>query len=95
MIAYVDARRRELPPSVMLDDLARLFPLDTWISELTYQDRSVTCAGESRRAAELIGRIEASDVFASPKFTSAITMSADGSAQRFELKLAVRPDARS
>ena len=95
LLAYVHVRQRELPPTAVLDDLAKLLPLDTWLSQLTLQNGSIICAGESLQADRLIGRVEASKVFMSPKFISAITMAADGSAERFELRLTIRPDGRS
>jgi general secretion pathway protein L len=89
-LAFLRARRDAPAPLWVLDRLTTLLPSDTWVSDLTLRGRDVEIVGFAPHAADLIGLIEGSPVFAQARFRSPITLLPDEHAERFDLTLAVK-----
>ncbi len=88
-LALLLRRQREMDPLTLLDELTKLVPDDTWISQLTVRGRGVELIGYSPRVRDLISRIQDHDIFYDPKFLSPITLSADGKGERFDVSFDV------
>ncbi len=89
-LAFLRTRRQESDSLGVLDNLTRLLPLDTWVSDLTLRGRTVEIIGNSPRATDLIGLIEGSQVFGRAQFRSPITLLPDGQIERFDLTFEVK-----
>jgi len=89
---FFEARRHEIPPLRIIEELTRLIPKDSWINQLSLRGRTIELTGFAPRATELIPRLEASALFEKPQFRSAITLSPDGRSERFSVALAIKPD---
>jgi general secretion pathway protein L len=81
----VQRRQQEMDPLMLLDELTKLVPDTMWISQLAVRGRNVELIGYAPRVADLISRIQNSDIFYDPKFRSAITMAPDGERERFDV----------
>jgi len=89
-LTFLRARRLEPLPLQVLDDLTRLLPLDSWVSDLTLRGRSVEIVGSAPHATDLIALIEGSPMFGRAQFRSPITLLPDGHAERFDLTFDVK-----
>ena len=80
---------RESTPLVsrILDDVTRLLPDDTWLSQLRLVENRLEVTGYSRDAAQLIGIFDESTRFAEPKFRSPVTRDQRSGVERFSLTL--------
>ncbi len=76
---FLPRQRRALTPAAIINEVARLLPDDSVLSDLTIdsdfsrEGASVVITGNSRRATDLIGLLAASNLFANPRFAAAIT----------------------
>ncbi len=75
-------------PSLMgiLDEVSRLLPDDTWVSDFRLQGGEITLTGQSRSASSLIGLIERSPVFANARFGSPVVRDPRTGAERFNIE---------
>jgi general secretion pathway protein L len=89
-LAFLQNRRDGVPPLRVLDELTKLIPEDSWVSQLVTRGRSIELTGYSPRASDLISRVENSTMFENPRFRSPITLAADGSGERFALAFEVK-----
>jgi len=89
-LAFLQSRRDGVPPLRMLDELTKLVPEDSWVSQLVVRGRSIELTGYSPRASDLISRVENSAMFENPRFRSPITLAPDGSGERFALAFDVK-----
>lgn len=64
---------RHTPVVLLLQDLTRRLPDNTWISRLTINDDGIQIHGESAAAAALIELMEESDYFEQARFRSPVT----------------------
>jgi len=71
-----------------LRELARVLPLDTWLTAYQYQDSTVTLSGVSESAASIQKLIEDSPVFRDAQVTSSITRDSYGK-DRFVIRATV------
>lgn len=92
-LQLLQARRTEATPLRIIADLTQSVPSDSWVNQLSLRGRSVEIMGYSPRAADLIARLEQSQLLANPRFRSAITMASDGRGERFHLSLELRQGA--
>ena len=88
--AGVQALLSAPPAPLILAELTRLLPDDTWLSSLQIQGGSIAMAGTSPRPAALIGLLDASPYFADARFRAAVTVGADGVRQHFDLTAKMR-----
>jgi general secretion pathway protein L len=90
LVSFFRRRRAEMPPLLLLDQLTKLVPTDTWLDRFSMQGRVVTVTGYGPRATDLIRRFESSSLFQHPKFRSPITLA--GSGERFDLSVEIAPE---
>lgn len=88
---FMQDRRKAPSPLQVLDELTRLVPEDSWVTQLALQGNAVDLAGYAPRATDLIPKLEASKVFESPRFRSPITLASDAKGERFHLTFMLRP----
>jgi general secretion pathway protein L len=69
----VDRKRAAAPVSVVLLELTRILPDDTWLTELQIQGDEVQIGGTARSAAALIGLLEQSHEFTGTTFRTPVT----------------------
>lgn len=66
-------------------------PDDTWLTDLTLQQRVLRLGGESHAAAQLIGRLAAVGLVADPAFAAPVTSDTDRHADIFAISAEIRP----
>jgi general secretion pathway protein L len=93
-LAFLQNRRDSVPPLRVLDELTKLVPEDSWVSQFVVRGRSIELTGYSPRASDLISRVENSAMFENPRFRSAITLAPDGSGERFALAFDIKAPER-
>jgi general secretion pathway protein L len=81
-------RKNKVPGKlVILHEITRLLPDNTWVSRLTLNDGNATLQGESFKASDLIEILEKSGYFQNVSFTSSITRNPVTSMERFEIHM--------
>lgn len=80
-------RRKEAQPMVLvlIDELSRILPDDTWLSRIDIAGREIQIQGQSASAAALIGLVEDSPLFENARFRSPVTQVARSDEERFHL----------
>ena len=79
-------RQRERPLTVLiLDELTRLVPDNTYLQRLQITQGAVRIQGVSSNAAALVQLIEASDYFSSVRFEAAVVRDARSQGERFSI----------
>ena len=73
------------PRVVVLDELTRRLPDETWLASLQIDGHDVRLTGYAPVAASLIGLLDASEYFGTPSFQSPVTQDARSGKQRFSL----------
>ncbi|MGE0415609.1 MAG: PilN domain-containing protein [Acetobacteraceae bacterium] len=89
IVTMLQQRQRELTALQLLDEVTRLVPPNSWISQLSVRGRQVEMVGFSPRVADIVTGIENHDIFWDPRFLSPITQSPDGKGQRFNLSFQI------
>lgn len=88
-------RKRAAPPMLrILDELTRIIPDDTWVSEVEVKEDSVKVSGYSAAASTLIALIDASPIFKTPGFRSPVTQDSRTRLERFTLSFKLEEPAR-
>ena len=88
--SYVASLRQDtILVSRILDDMTRLLPDDTWLSQLRLVENRLEITGYSKDAAKLIAVFDASLLFANPKFRSPVTRDQRSGVERFSMTLKV------
>jgi general secretion pathway protein L len=81
-------REQAVPLASILDELTRLVPDDSWISDLAIEGTEVSFSGISPSAAGLISTLDASPLFSGPTFTAPVTKSPDAQGgERFAIAM--------
>lgn len=89
--AFVMEKKALSPARVeVLDQLSRLLPDHTSLSELRISGLEIRVVGRSSSASNLIGLIGGSAMFANPKFRSPITQEQRSGLERFDLSFAIK-----
>ncbi|MBZ5522559.1 MAG: PilN domain-containing protein, partial [Acidobacteriia bacterium] len=84
-LALLARRQKEPSPLLLLNELTKLVPETMWVSQLSVRKRNVEIIGYSPRVADLVSRVDDSDMFYNLKFRSPITLSPDGKGERFDV----------
>ena len=69
----------------LLDEMTRIVPDGTWVSQLDIKGIEVQVQGQSPAAASLIGLLEDSESFSNPQFRSPVTQIPRSDLERFHL----------
>ncbi|MDH4108017.1 MAG: PilN domain-containing protein [Gammaproteobacteria bacterium] len=90
-------RKKESAPMVIriIDEMSRVVPDGTWISQINIEGGEVQLQGQSPAAASLIGLLEASSSFADPQFRSPVTQVPRSNLERFHLSAEWSPPGAS
>lgn len=92
--AHFLAARRGSPYLIrLLDELARILPDDAWLTSMEVKGNQITIAGASNDAAQLVGLIEASPMFANARFRGSVIAQGEGKGEHFELSFELRAPA--
>lgn len=91
-LVFLESKRKGASPLQVLNELTRLIPNDSWVTQLVMRGRSVEVIGYSPRATDLIVRVEGSALFEKPQFRSPITLSPDGREERFDLTFDIKAE---
>ena len=82
-------KQTERPLIAILNTLTGLVPDGIFLNALDYEDKTVTLTGRGNGASEVIGRLEASDVFAAAAFSSATQRDPNSEAETFTISAAI------
>lgn len=82
-----DVRQDTVLVSRVLEDMTRLLPDDTWLSQLRLIEDRLEMTGYSQDAAQLIAVFDESPLFDEPKFRSPVTRDQRSGVERFSLTL--------
>lgn len=74
---------------VLMEELTRLLPDNTWLNRLELQQNEMRLQGESGSASALIGVLEKSPLFQSAEFSSPVTINPRTNKERFSLTLKI------
>ncbi len=86
----VRAERKDAVPIVtILEELSRILPDETWLTNINIDGNSVVFAGVSDSAASLVPVLEESDLFRAPTFDTSVVRLSDQSGERFTISLKV------
>lgn len=91
-------RKTEAPSAlILLNELTRILPDNTWLTRLSVKDEAVTFQGESTNASALIGLIEESVMFRDVRFSSSVTIDPRSQKERFSIasKLQIQSQEQS
>jgi general secretion pathway protein L len=80
-----DAKRQTPLITVILDELTRVLPDDSWVYQLDIRGPEIRVAGYSSTASNLIGLIDESPSFRTPAFRSPVTKDPRSGLERFNL----------
>ena len=73
----------------ILDEVTRLLPDNTWVLKFGLRNNLLSLSGYSAKPSALIGVLEGSDMFASVRFSSPVTMDQKVGLERFNLSASV------
>lgn len=82
----IAAKRAVVPRVKILHEITRLLPDDTWLVQLSIKDTEITINGFSSAASALIGVIDESPLFSTPRFTASVTQDPRLQLERFNLR---------
>ncbi|WKE65666.1 PilN domain-containing protein [Gallaecimonas kandeliae] len=74
---------QDIPMLMVLDELTRLLPDQTWLTRLELQKGQLSIQGESSNASALIGLLDASPLFENVSFASPVTLNSRTQKERF------------
>jgi general secretion pathway protein L len=86
-------KRERLPAVLVLDEITRLVPDDTYLTDLRLEGDTVDITGLSRSAAALLPILERSAAFMNATLTSPLTLDPQDGRERFSVRLKLRPAA--
>ena len=87
----LDKKRAAPPVTILLDEVTRLLPDDTWVQQFELKGRELQLVGETGSSSKLIGVIEQSSLLNEASFRSPLTKTQPGNFERFHLSAEVQP----
>lgn len=72
---------------IIVHEVTRLLPDNTWVSRLNIDNQEVSLQGESRKASDMIELLEKSPQFQNVEFASSITRNAATNMERYEVRM--------
>jgi general secretion pathway protein L len=83
-------KKRTQPSAILLlDELTRLLPQDTWVQQLNLNGNTLQIQGDTGSASKLIGLIENSRVLSGASFTAPLTKGTSENTEHFQLSAQV------
>lgn len=90
---YLLAKKREMPPAlVVLEELTRVLPDDTWVQIVELKGKDLQIQGDTAASSRLIGLFEQSKVFHDAAFDSSLTKGPGGNTEHYHLAIEIRPE---
>ena len=87
----LDKKRAAPPVTILLNEVTRLLPDDTWVQQFELKGRELQLVGETGSSSKLIGIIEQSNLLNEASFRSPLTKTQPGNFERFHLSAEVQP----
>ena len=84
-----EKKRTQPSALLLLDELTRLLPQDTWVQQLNLNGNTLQIQGDTGSASKLIGLIENSRVLSGASFTAPLTKGAGENTEHFQLSAQV------
>ncbi|WP_449369661.1 PilN domain-containing protein [Thiomonas sp.] len=84
-----EKKRTQPSALLLLDELTRLLPKDTWVQQLNLNGNTLQIQGDTGSASKLIGLIENSRVLSGANFTAPLTKGAGENTEHFQLSMQV------
>ena len=85
----VGLKRGSPTVTLLLDEVTRLLPDNTWVIQFSRKGDSLTLAGYSSKASALIGVLEESDLFDEVRFSSPVTLDSRLGLDRFNITASI------
>lgn len=86
----MNARLATPTPLAILDSLTKALPLDTSVSEFSWDGKKIDIIGMATHASALLAHIERAPLFTEPSFTAPITAAPGSGGERFEIEFRIR-----
>lgn len=84
------AKAEGIPVSILWEEITRLLPDTTWLTDLSVQESYVSISGFSSSAADLIAVLSASSLLADPSFTSPVMRVPGQQGERFTVRMSMK-----
>ncbi|MBQ0719465.1 MAG: PilN domain-containing protein [Gammaproteobacteria bacterium] len=93
--ALVARKNSEFEKIIILHNLARIIPDNTWLTRVTIRDSALEIEGESEKSSDLIEKLESQAAFNQVEFASSVTRNSLTGKERFQIKMQLsdKPDA--
>ena len=86
---YRDLESNHIPVIELLGEVSALLTDDTWLRRFELKNGRLTLQGESDKASEIPAKLERSQFFSAPEFSSPVTRSNSSGKDRFKLLVTV------
>lgn len=87
----LDKKKTGLPVIVLLDEVSRLLPDDTWVQQFSLNGKEMQIQGETGSSSKLIALVESARVLHDANFRSPISKGNTPNSERFHLAAEVKP----
>jgi len=87
----IDEKKTRPLAVAVLNEITRILPDGTWLSDLNWEGSDLYIAGFSDQPSSLIGALEASPIFSEARFHAPVTAAPELEKQRFDIALVVTP----
>jgi general secretion pathway protein L len=85
-------KKREHPSVILLlDELTRLLPPDTWVQQLSLNGNNLQIQGDTGSSSKLIGLVENSHILRGANFMAPLTKAPNGNTEHYQLGAEVEP----
>ena len=88
----IEKKNGYLPRTNTMNALTRLIPDQAYVTQIQIRDEEIILVGHADRASELIGALEQSPMFASPRFQSPLTRDPRTGKERFQIAFDLAED---
>lgn len=85
----IEKHKARRPLTLLLNELTRMLPDESWIGSLLVSDTKVTLSGYAKSASALIGVLEASPMISKVEFSAPVTEDPRLGVEKFSLKFTV------
>lgn len=87
----LDKKKSTVPVIVLLDELSRLLPDDTWVQQFTLNGKEMQIQGETGSSSKLIALLENARVLHDANFRSPISKGNAPNSERYHLAAEIKP----
>jgi len=89
---YLPEKKRMQPPVIIvLEELSRVLPDDTWVQQMDVKGKELQIQGETGSSSRLVSLFEQSAMFHDASFRSPLTKGQGAGTERYHLALEIRP----